>query len=298
MTRSVFLGEPDTEGRGEFKHIFNSGVELSKGLTLVDSMTDADVLLLDALRISRSRAGTLVSQAKDCGCEVVAVDYSDDPQSMRLLEVPGIDRFLKRSMVLREHGASSGLIDYPVACAHIAYCVREDILAYALNASCPARDLDIACFHSTELLERHGQTKRGLIAQTLSHQLPKSYSRKIGHVGFKGVRGRNEVNPDYVDTLLRSLIVVNCQPDRWEGDYRLFEALACGPLVMCDRMLRPPRGLQDGKHLIFYDGPGDLLEKACYYLEHEEERLRIAGQGQLAAINEHRSRHRMEQACL
>ena len=298
MMRSVFLGEPSTEGRGEFNHIFKSGVELSDRLTLVDSMTDADVLLLDALRTHRLQAEALVSQAKDCGCEVVAVDYSDDPQSIRLLEVRGIDRFLKRSMVLRERGASSGLIHYPVACAHIAYCVREDILAYASNASFPARHLDIACFHSTELLERHGQTKRGLIAQTLSQQLPKSYSREIGHVGFKGRRGRNEVNPDYVDTLLRSLIVVNCHPDRWEGDYRLFEALACGPLVMCDRMLRPPQGLQDGKHLIFYDDPGDLLEKACYYLENEEERLKIANQGQQAAINEHRSRHRMEQACL
>ncbi|MDB4049081.1 glycosyltransferase [Luminiphilus sp.] len=298
MMRSVFLGEPSTEGRGELNHIFKSGVELSDRLTLVDSMTDADVLLLDALRTHRLQAEALVSQAKDCGCEVVAVDYSDDPQSIRLLEVRGIDRFLKRSMVLRERGASSGLIHYTVACAHIAYCVREDILAYVSNASFPARHLDIACFHSTELLERHGQTKRGLIAQTLSQQLPKSYSREIGHVGFKGRRGRNEVNPDYVDTLLRSLIVVNCQPDRWEGDYRLFEALACGPLVMCDRMLRPPQGLQDGKHLIFYDDPGDLLEKACYYLENEEERLKIANQGQQAAINEHRSRHRMEQACL
>jgi len=65
MMRSVFLGEPSTEGRGEFNHIFKSGVELSDRLTLVDSMTDADVLLLDALRTHRLQAEALVSQAKD-----------------------------------------------------------------------------------------------------------------------------------------------------------------------------------------------------------------------------------------
>jgi len=298
VKRRVFLCTPSAGTDGEFSHFFQAGVSLSDQLRLVDSIADAEVVLVDAHRTLPNEASALIPEAQESGCRVVAIDYSDDPHTLKLQNVPGINRFLKRSTVTRKLGVSTGLVNYPVTCSHIAYCVREDILAYALARwGTYSRDLDVVCSHSEELLWQHGQRARGLIAEALTHRLPKIYSAAIGHIGFRGNEGRNDVNSDYVDRMLRSKVTVTCQPDRWEGDYRLFEALACGPLVLCDHMLRPPRGLRDGEHLVFYYDAEDMLEKLVYYLENESERIQIADRGHQAAIAHHRAWHRMEQAC-
>lgn len=36
-----------------------------------------------------------------------------------------------------------------------------------------------------------------------------------------------------------SKIIVICNPDNWEGDYRLFESLSCKCLVFSDKMITP-----------------------------------------------------------
>ena len=41
-----------------------------------------------------------------------------------------------------------------------------------------------------------------------------------------GKHGRNVLQPEYVEALSSSQIVVTCNPDGWEGDSRLGEALA------------------------------------------------------------------------
>ena len=59
---------------------------------------------------------------------------------------------------------------------------------------------------------------------------------------------------DYFRLLKRSRIVVTCNPDKWEGDHRTWEAFANGALVFIDRMWTPMvHSLIDGEHCIFYD---------------------------------------------
>mgnify|MGYP001288080589 CR=1 FL=1 len=43
--------------------------------------------------------------------------------------------------------------------------------------------------------------------------------------------GRNSIQMDYYEKMFHSKIVVTCNPDNWEGDYRTWEALSTGSLV-------------------------------------------------------------------
>ena len=110
--------------------------------------------------------------------------------------------------------------------------------------------------------------------------------------------GRTSVARGYIEGLLNTKIITIVQRDGWEDHYRLFEGLLSGAMVMCDRMLGMPSGLVNGTHLIEFTGEHDFIEKALYYLEHDDERQAIAYRGRELAMTRHRSWHHMEQIIL
>ena len=116
----------------------------------------------------------------------------------------------------------------------------------------------------------------------------------LSPVGQRARTGRNSVQPDYVDALLRSKIVITSQRDRWEDHYRLMEGLACGALVLTDPMSTLPHHLKDGESLVVYRSLSELKEKILHYIKHEDERLAIAQRGHQIAMNHHRSWHGLE----
>ena len=116
----------------------------------------------------------------------------------------------------------------------------------------------------------------------------------LSPVGQRARTGRNSVQSDYVDALLRSKIVITSQRDRWEDHYRLMEGLACGTLVLTDPMSTFPHHLKDGESLVVYRSLSELKEKILYYIKHEDERLAIAQRGHHIAMNHHRSWHGLE----
>ena len=66
----------------------------------------------------------------------------------------------------------------------------------------------------------------------------------------------NNFQREYFRQLLRSKIVININPDGWEGDYRLMEALACETLVISDKMVFPgsrAHPLVNNTHLLFFE---------------------------------------------
>jgi hypothetical protein len=82
----------------------------------------------------------------------------------------------------------------------------------------------------------------------------------------------------YADLLRRGRIVFN-QSVRREMNLRCFEAPACGALLFLEEdNLEAQKYIVDGEHAVYYDD-ANLLEKLVYYLEHEDERARIAAQG-------------------
>ena len=76
----------------------------------------------------------------------------------------------------------------------------------------------------------------------------------IGIRGQDNVKGRQFFQKDYFHQLLRSKIVVNINPDQWEGDYRLMEALASETLLISDTMYIPGSKkypLVNNTHMLF-----------------------------------------------
>jgi hypothetical protein len=106
--------------------------------------------------------------------------------------------------------------------------------------------------------------------------------------------GRNVVSPEYINTMLRSKIIVVAQRDAWSDHYRLMEGLSSGAMILADETLILPRGLRHGESLIMFHSYSDLREKILYYLQHDEERISIAKKGWDIALGYHRSWHAME----
>jgi len=75
---------------------------------------------------------------------------------------------------------------------------------------------------------------------------------------------------------------------------KLFEAMACGAFILCDKQKDAMSLFEDKKHLVFFNDDKDLREKVKYYLAREEERRTIARQGMEEAVRQHTYRQRME----
>lgn len=81
------------------------------------------------------------------------------------------------------------------------------------------------------------------------------------------------------------------QHSRWgEITRRIFEGMACGKLVITDRLSKETmleNLFTDGEDIILYDDLLDCAEKIAYYNEHNEERELIAQNGYLKTLQAH-----------
>lgn len=104
----------------------------------------------------------------------------------------------------------------------------------------------------------------------------------------------------YFRLLKRSRMVVTCNPGRWDGDHRTWEALASGALVFVDKMYFPlAHPLIDGKHCIFYEpsdmGLMELRKRILYYIQNPGEAEVIAKRGHEFAMKYHRTSNRIDE---
>lgn len=135
----------------------------------------------------------------------------------------------------------------------------------------PASQLDIdVCFRGN--LDPHLHPKRAKFFEELG---------RLTNLDAKTGR--------YVEAFPRSKIVVN-QSVKDDLNFRVFEAMMCGTLLLTPRM---DNGLlelfEDGVHLVTYeDGNAcDAAEKCNYFLEHEQERAKIAAAGRARVCQKH-----------
>ena len=80
----------------------------------------------------------------------------------------------------------------------------------------------------------------------------------------------------------------------YQASPRVFEALACGSFVLCDRQRDVLALFRDGEHLVSISDGEDLAAKVRYYLEHPGERHGIAQAGREEALRRHTYLHRVE----
>lgn len=124
---------------------------------------------------------------------------------------------------------------------------------------------------------------------------------QIGELNKEGARGFNApAMRDYWRLLRRSRIVVTCNPSKWEGDHRIWEAFANGALVFIDRMFTPLiYPLIDKKHCIFYDlsdqGLEELQKRILYFLKETNHADDIAREGHEFTMKYHRATNRIDE---
>jgi spore maturation protein CgeB len=75
---------------------------------------------------------------------------------------------------------------------------------------------------------------------------------------------------------------------------RVFEAMACGGFVLSDRQKDVLALFKDGEHLVTFGDGKDLVDKIKYFLQHPEERKKIAAAGRREVLNKHTYTHRMQ----
>jgi spore maturation protein CgeB len=75
---------------------------------------------------------------------------------------------------------------------------------------------------------------------------------------------------------------------------RCFETLGSRSFLLTDRIDTIEEIFEDGKHLVLYDSLNDMVEKARYYLSHDDERRKIAEAGYRHVIQNHTFEKRLQ----
>jgi spore maturation protein CgeB len=101
---------------------------------------------------------------------------------------------------------------------------------------------------------------------------------------------------DHAKRLMLGRIVFQCSQFS-EITRRIFEGMACGRMVLTDRLPEATRIQElfvDGEDIVYYDDADDAIEKINYYINNEEERERIAANGKSKVLAEHTVSHRVD----
>ncbi len=140
------------------------------------------------------------------------------------------------------------------------------------------RDIDVSYVGS--LSPDEGDKRRKLLQKVVEY-FPKSY------IGKSWPREMARIYS-------RSKIVVNSSIN-YDVNMRVFEALASGALLITDPADSLEELFKDGEELVIYHDENELISKIKYYLDHEDERIKIAQKGREKVLKYHTYHHRAEQ---
>lgn len=132
------------------------------------------------------------------------------------------------------------------------------------------RDLDIASVGQTG----KGHEKRREILQSLSSQYTVNEQRSYNKIEIPAIYSRAK-------------ITVNV-PIRGDLNFRFFEAISCGSLLLTERLKNGQEELfEEDVHYVAYDSKAELKQKVDYYLKNDIERVRIAQAGKEEVLKNH-----------
>lgn len=123
-----------------------------------------------------------------------------------------------------------------------------------------------------------------VFAGSLNHALHPRRAQALAQVAAQSARWRVRIETglppaDYAALMNRARIVLN-HSVRGEMNLRCFEAPACGALLFVEEdNAEVGQWLAPDRECVLYT-PENLLERMAYFLEHEDERARIAAAGQ------------------
>jgi hypothetical protein len=122
------------------------------------------------------------------------------------------------------------------------------------------------------------------------------FEMQIGQV-TSGRHSAGGEKDEYFSKIQNAKIVVSGDPAYYEGDHRLWEAVAGGGMVMTNIMWTPiPFAPQHKKQIVYYDtnDKGAFLKALKYYLDNPEEAKAIGKAGYENAMMHHRSVNRID----
>jgi len=101
---------------------------------------------------------------------------------------------------------------------------------------------------------------------------------------------------EHTEFLNKGLMVI--QNSRWgEVTRRIFEGMACGKMILCDRLHENKKLhdlFTDGEDIVYYDDMIDCITKMNKYNEDDAERNRIAQNGYKKVLENHTQKQRVE----
>ena len=290
----------DIEARSNEMRLTHAGLTAHPRVALVDDPDAADYLIFCQNHLVghcpfHTHFQPLVDRLKH---KSILLDYGDDPCLVYDADDFRWAGYLKRSCVDRVTNQAIDYGDVPVL--PTAYCVSDDMIDPPEGHDA-TRQIAVSCLFDDAVIDSpHFGRARGRLL-TFANQLTRDHSfpMQLGTVSECGSVGRSALNPTYKACLYDSKIVLHANPDWWEGDARLWEAVASGALVFVDRMCQPiAHPFVDGVHVIFYDltddGMRELERRVLYYLAHDGERETIGRRGREFALARHRAVDRVE----
>lgn len=227
--------------------------------------------------------------------KTVIIDYHDSPNWY--FDMQGYFAYFKRSWTqsvrkgdytIRKRIAHPSNM-YPLTMAIMDEFIIDENLKRDVELSCTVREK-----------ARRGHIDRIRVLRLLERMNIQG-NVQIGQLNRGNMLRFNDIDMrDYFRLLKRSKIVVTCNPSKWEGDHRTWEAFANGALVFVDRTLTPlAHPLVDGEHCIFYDlsnkGLEILRERILYYLDRTDKAERIARAGHEFTMKYHRTSNRIDE---
>jgi len=275
------------DGTREYK-LINQGLVNNPRVELVDNAKESDFVFYFYFTSKHKEYYKRRFPAK----KTVVIDYHDRSQWISPIKCFA---YFKRSWVIKikEEGYT---IKKPIEReSHLHPLMMAIMDEFIINEEME-RDIALSC----PLRIKPGNPNRQRVLNLLKG-MDIQGNTQIGEFNRGSMQGFNDSNMrDYFRLLRRSRIVVTCNPSRWEGDHRTWEAFANGALVFIDRMWTPmTHPLIDEKHCIFYDlsdeGLLKLQERIEFYLEHGELAYDIARVGHEFTMRYHRTANRIDE---
>ena len=227
---------------------------------------------------------------------VIFIDENDSPGPHKDVYVGDFLAYFKRSWVnkdrrglplrvsaSKQHLASNAYFPMSYALAD------EYIDSKKINNIAGFRPVDVLCTLRSNSRNLNGGRER--VLQWLQDYAAVEKTRNM-RIGPLSSAGRTTIDTSYFATMRTAKIVVTCNPNHWEGDFRLFEALSSGALVLVDRMKTPyHHPLVDGVHVLYYDhtNRSDLITKIDFALQHPTWARAIAVNGYRHVLAHHRA---------
>lgn len=270
-----------------FNEFFIAGFK-ENGCELVQNENEADYIILDMYHVDKYKI--------KYPNKTVMLDIQD----LTYLYDVDVLHYFKRSCInKRAETSKMNIIEYKRKIIPFPLYVKK---CYTnLNFEQKEKIYDICCTHldMSFLGSNNRNIDRTKLVQFLNSKRSRSnYKFYMNYNQEQVPIGRSFINLEYFNTICKSKIVINCQPDEWEQDYRIWETLASGTLLFSDKILTPIKNpLIDKVHCVFYDKTNldEMFKLVEYYLSHDEERERIATQGKEYVLKYHTYKARINE---